>query len=698
MVQADEDAQRQEITRLRAVEAELRARLAQAEEQLSASQALHAATIESLPFDFWARDRQGYCFSQNATTLANWGDLLHKRPEDMQMDRALVERWLDNNRRALSGETVVGDEEFVVGGEPRSIHNILAPIRMGEAIVGTLGVNIDITERKRTETALLDAVRALRESEAKLRLAVEAAGIGLWSADLGREEISWGPPNDVGPSASDRRTPQASGPTIGGVSSPAGAIASLHASGPGSGGMNPPAGAIAPLYAYVARVHPDDRSKVTRAIERGVDSGRWEVEYRILRGDGLLRWILGIGRLVREGERRLLVGADIDVTERHLRDERERQAQKLEAVGQLTAGIAHNFNNMLMGVLPYLELALVEAPPTIAPLLTEAQRSGQRAASLVRQLMTYAGRNRGNTRRVEAIRPIMERIVELCRSTFDKRVQLELSAPPSVSARVDAAQIEQVLLNLLLNARDALSDSGAAVPTISVTLDVIGAGAPELEGRAAEHLRVEVKDNGIGMDSLTVSRIFEPFFTTKGVGKGSGLGLATTHAIIREHEGWITCDSVGGRGTTFRFYLPSEAPAAAGSRELSPARAPQGSETVLVVDDEAVVRDVVARVLSSAGFRPLLASGGAEVLQLLADPKVASEVAVVLLDVSMPGMPRGEIRSRLRELAPRARVICFTGHAVEALDGDPVLEKPVSNEALLAKVRSVLDQQPGERG
>ena len=660
MVQADDDDAQREIARLRAVEADLRARLAQAAEQLSASQALHAATIESLPFDFWARDRQGYCFSQNATTLANWGDLLHKRPEDMQMDPALVGRWLDNNRRALSGETVIGDEEFLVAGEPRSIHNILAPIRMGEAIVGTLGVNIDITERKRAETALLDAVRALRESEAKLRLAVEAAGIGLWSADVDHDEISWGPSYGVGASGSVRRPPAT-----------------------GRDG-------------YLARVHADDRAKVLRAIERGIEAGRWEVEYRILRGDGQQRWILGIGRVVQEGERRLLVGADIDVTERHLRDERERQAQKLEAVGQLTAGIAHNFNNMLMGVLPYLELALVDAPSNIAPLLTEAQRSGQRAASLVRQLMTYAGRNRGNTHRVEAIRPIIERIVELCRSTFDKRVQLELSAPPSVSARVDAAQLEQVLLNLLLNARDALADSSAAAPTISVTLAVVGAGAPELEGRGSEHLRVEVTDNGIGMDSVTVSRIFEPFFTTKGVGKGSGLGLATTHAIIREHDGWITCESIRGKGATFRFYLPSETPTAS-SREASRPPAPQGSETVLVVDDEAVVRDVVARVLSSAGFRPLLAAGGAEVLQLMADPKVASEVAVILLDVSMPGMARSEIRSRLRELAPQARVICFTGHAVEALDGDPVLEKPVSNEALLAKVRSVLDQ-PAEHG
>ncbi len=654
--QEDEDTLRRELARLRGVEAELSARLSHAEEQLRASQALHAATIESLPFDFWARDREGYCFSQNSTTLANWGDLLHKRPQDMPMDRGLVETWLENNRRALAGETVVGDQEYLLAGEPRSIHNILAPIRMGEAIVGTLGVNIDITERKRAETALLDAVRALRESEAKLRLAVEAAGIGLWSSDLDQVELSWGPAFNIGPADSARTTPRG-------------------------------------REDYLARVHADDRPRVARAIERGIETGRWEVEYRIARGDGVVRWILGIGRLVREGERRFIVGADIDVTERHMRDERERQAQKLEAVGQLTAGIAHNFNNMLMGMLPYLELALVDAPRDIAPLLTEAQKSGQRAASLVRQLMTYAGRNRGNTRKVEAINPIIERIVELCRSTFDKRILLEFNAPRQGSARVDAAQFEQVLLNLLLNARDALADADVSGPKISVDLEVIPPHAAELEGRSTEHLRVQVTDNGVGMDNVTVSRIFEPFFTTKGVGKGSGLGLATTHAIIREHDGWISCDSTRGLGTRFRFYLPSEAPVSS-VREPSKAPLTRGSETVLVVDDEMVVRDVVARVLSNAGFKPLLAASGSEVVRILSDPQVAAKLGVVLLDVSMPGMPRSEIRARLRELAPGARVICFTGHAVDVLEGDPVLEKPVSNEALLAKVRAVLDEQP----
>jgi CheY-like chemotaxis protein len=196
------------------------------------------------------------------------------------------------------------------------------------------------------------------------------------------------------------------------------------------------------------------------------------------------------------------------------------------------------------------------------------------------------------------------------------------------------------------------------------------------------------------MDAATVARIYEPFFTTKPDGKGTGLGLATTRAIVGEHGGFVACESAPGRGSTFSLYLPHDpSPVVSERAGAAPVRT-RGTETVLVVDDEPSVRRVVSMVLRAAGYATLEAASGREALDLLADREVARKVAIVLLDVSMPGLPRRELRSHLRELT-RARVVYFTGYALDAADADPddaVLEKPVNEERLLRTVRQVIDR------
>ena len=263
---------------------------------------------------------------------------------------------------------------------------------------------------------------------------------------------------------------------------------------------------------------------------------------------------------------------------------------------------------------------------------------------------------------------------------------------------MDAAQLEQAVLNVLINARDALESPQLEAPRISVSVAVVRAGAGELAGHEGDHVRVRIADNGKGMDAATVTHIYEPFFTTKDVGKGTGLGLATTHAILREHGGFIACESARGQGTTFSLYLPREA----APRRVEPAahEAPQasGTETVLVVDDEPAVRRVAALMLRSAGYVTHEAASGGEALALLADRDLASEVALVLLDVSMPGLPRRELRSRLRAVT-RARVVYFTGNVLDAADADAddtVLQKPVTEDRLLRTIRQVLDRREGE--
>jgi PAS domain S-box-containing protein len=644
----ERDALHAEIARLRASEAELTARAATAEQELHASRALLAAAIENLPFDFWARDADGVCSIQNATARANWGDLLHLRVEDSNLPPDVLARWLDNNRRVLAGEIVRGDFEYAKDGETRHIHNILAPIRVDDAIVGTLGVNIDLTELRR-------ALLALRESREKLRIAADSAGIGFWSWDPARDEVSWEPTVCA----------------IFGV--PAG-------TSPGG------------RAGYLVYVHPDDREGVGARSRSGSEFGQWEREYRIVRADGEVRWVMVNGTAVDEGNASRIVGVIIDVTERKQRDEQLRQAQKLDAVGQLTAGIAHNFNNMLMGMLPNLEVAAQRAPDHLVPLLAGATDSARRAADLVRKLMTYSGRTRPAAPTVEDLGLLAARAVELCRTTFDKRITFEQSYDARARSRIDATQIEQVLLNLLLNARDALESPQIQAPRVSVSVDVVGAGESELmSGRHRDHVRVRVCDNGVGMDEATMRRIYEPFFTTKAPGKGTGLGLATTHAILHDHGGFVSCESTMGKGTTFSFYLPLEASVAVREPEVPPVEPPRGTETVLIVDDEPAVRRVVALILESAGYATRQAASGIEALALLQDPEIASKVALLILDVSMPGPPRHDLRTRLRELT-QARIVYLTGFALDAADAeDTVLEKPVTRARILQTVRQVLD-------
>jgi PAS domain S-box-containing protein len=548
--------------------------------------------------------------------------------------------------RALEGETVTADAvPYIVPGAPNRYHDRhYVPLRGDDgAIIGMLGIVRDVTARRNAEDAL-------RASEEHLRMAVEAAVVGIWSWDIRTDEVKW--------------------------SDPMAGIFGL-----------PPGGAPMGRDEYLALVHPDDRARSAARIAQGVVKGRWEDEYRIVRADGAVRWVMAKGTVLGD----LVLGAVLDVTERAQREEQLRQAQKLEAVGQLTAGIAHNFNNMLMGMLPNLELAARAAPADLEPLLRDAEQSAQRAAHLVRQLMTYAGRNRPRARTVESIGALVERMVSFCRTTFDQRIVFHPTYDATARARVDPTQIEQAVLNILINARDALADVEA--PCVTLAVEIVRAGAPELEGRTGDFVRVRLADNGVGIDSETANQIFEPFFTTKAAGKGTGLGLATTRAIVVEHGGFVACNSSPRQGATFSLYLPRESDAVDVPRLAIETLDVRGTEMVLVVDDEAPIRQVVSLMLTEAGFGVQLAASGEKALELLADPAAAAEIAVVLLDVSMPGMSGRELRSRIRDLAPRARVVYFTGYAFEAPDAtDAVLEKPASEKRLIGTIREVLDR------
>jgi PAS domain S-box-containing protein len=536
----------------------------------------------------------------------------------------------------------------------------VAPIREGGRVVALCAIARDMSRVKATE-------RALRQSEETVRLAVTATGMGLWSWD---EENGW-----AGDEAWRR---------IYGLS---------------------PEQQPRTLEQALNLVHADDRASIVAGLRALVGKGR-EVagEFRIVRPDQSVRWVLSRGVALRDDDGRIrkVVGGDLDVTERREVEERLRQTQLMEALGALTAGVAHHFNNLLMTMLPNLEAAAEQAPPPLTEPLASAREAALRAMRLVRDLSLVAGRRKDSERRDESLLALAEEAASLCRSTFPDGITVTVAARGPLSpVAVDAPQILQAILNLCLNARDAVMGLTDRTRSIEVSIERIPAGSGSLpeQARRLDHLRIDVTDNGVGMPEEVQRRAFEPFFTTKEVGKGTGLGLATTYAIVKNHGGWITLRSVPGKGSTASMLLP----AITCGRSPEPALAPQAAarpvgRRILIVDDEAAVRAIVGRILSDAGYDVVYAADGAEALERF---DREGPFAVVLLDESMPGMPGRAVLERLLARDPAVKVVMFTGYGPEAesvVGAAGVLEKPVAIDALLGFLQRVLGRPPAVVG
>jgi CheY-like chemotaxis protein len=316
----------------------------------------------------------------------------------------------------------------------------------------------------------------------------------------------------------------------------------------------------------------------------------------------------------------------------------------------------------------------------------------------VRDLSLVAGRRPPGERRDENLLPLVEEAVAICRSTFPRHISLAVSArgviPP---AALDAPHILQALLNLCLNARDAVETLIDRPPAVTLTVECVAAANLEIpaQARRIDHLRVEIIDNGPGMAEEVRRRAFEPFFTTKDVGKGTGLGLAATYAIVKNHGGWITLSTVPGKGSTVSVYLPAITCGRPPDTPVGPVDTgvPTGMR-ILIVDDEAAVRAIVGRILVDAGYDVVYAADGGEALALY---ERQGPFSAVLLDESMPGLPGRVVLERLLTRDPDARVVMFTGYGPEAetIPGAlGVLEKPVAIDALLGFLRRVLERPP----
>jgi two-component system cell cycle sensor histidine kinase/response regulator CckA len=457
---------------------------------------------------------------------------------------------------------------------------------------------------------------------------------------------------------------------------------------------------------FVNAIHPDDRERVTAERASSGGKGRIALEYRLIAKDERLVWVRDEAVVVRDlsGKPLYVQGYLVDISvERGAEVERQRleaellHSQKMEAIGRLAGGIAHDFNNLLTAITGYSELIVAELDPasSLARDAEEIKRAAEQAAAMTQQLLAFSRR--------QVLQPVLLNPNEVI-GRMEKMLQrligenIELVTVPATDISMisaDRGQIEQVMMNLVVNARDSMPNGGKiTIETAKVSLDE--ADATLLALPPGDFLLATISDTGFGMDEETMSHIFEPFFTTKGQGEGTGLGLATVHGIVEQSNGAIRVASALGEGSVFRVYLPVAAESAEEERPVAPLEEARGTETILLVEDEEMVRQLVARVLRDLGYEVLETSSGDEAI-LLSD-SLDRSIDLLVTDVVMPGMSGREVAEVLAVKRPTTRVLFMSGYTDEAIVRHGVLDgvaefigKPFTPQELARKIRSVLE-------
>jgi PAS domain S-box-containing protein len=510
-------------------------------------------------------------------------------------------------------------------------------------------------------------VRALRESQERFQFVTRATNDAVWDWDLVSDAVWW---NEGIQTLFGYREDQV-GPDI--------------------------------TWRY-GLLHPEERERVVAdiraAVERGDES--WSAEYRCRRADGSYAQVFDRGYVLRDAEGRgtRMIGATMDVTRRKQLEDELRQAQKMEAVGRLAGGVAHDFNNLLTIITGRSAILMgrLKADDPLRRSVEQIQKTADRAAGLTRQLLAFS-RKQVLQRKVLDLNGMVEEVSAMLRRLIGEDVELLLTLGAGAGhVNADPGQLEQALMNLAVNARDAMPRGG----TLGVETDWVQvAAAPPDRPEAlppGPYAVLRVVDTGVGMDAATQARIFEPFFTTKEPGKGTGLGLSMVHGVVRQHGGAIHVTSAVGGGTTFEILLPQveEKPEPVRVDETA-GRETRGLETILLVEDEDDVRALAREVLERHGYTVLEASDGREALRRY--EAGAAGIDMILTDVVMPRMSGRELVDRVRAIRPDMRVLYMSGYTEDAIlrhgvhDASTVLlGKPFAPAALLAKIREVLDR------
>ncbi|MEX2284211.1 MAG: response regulator [Gemmatimonadota bacterium] len=445
-------------------------------------------------------------------------------------------------------------------------------------------------------------------------------------------------------------------------------------------------------------VNEKDRARVIAAAETA--GGEVEVQWK--RKDGTVIWVQLSTQVSREdtGQVRYIEVFARDVTEQKMLAAQLRQSQRLEAIGQLAGSVAHDFNNLLTVILAASELVLSELAPndSLRQDIEDIRDAARGGASLTRQLLAFS-RNQVLSVQPVGLNDIVENIARMLQRLVGTHVELELQLEPTLgSVLADSGQIEQVIMNLVVNARDAIPASQPGVIRIETANHDVDAthASRHLDGKAGPYVRLSITDTGIGMDADTRARLFEPFFTTKEPGKGTGLGMSTVYGIVRQSGGYLAVDSTPGAGTTITAYFPRIDTAAITDSDAATAQVEPRRQTILLVEDDRAVRVLASRILGGAGFAIIEARNGPEALDLARIH--TGTIDLLISDIVMPHMHGPELAARLEKERPETRVLFMSGYPRGALAEpslipvDHHLLKPFTADGLRSKVREVLDR------
>ena len=542
----------------------------------------------------------------------------------------------------------------------RVIERYIAPHRIGSIVVGTVASYRDISESARAE-------RALEQQRVLLEKAQEIAHVGSWVTELdGSDRLAW--------SAETHR--------IFGV--PEGQFSGTSAG-------------------FFGFVHPDDRQTVrTASVTSRANGVPYEIVHRIVRPDGAVRWVFERADILStaNGQPIRMVGTVQDITDRRQLEEQLRQSQKMEAIGRLAGGIAHDLNNALTAIAGYAELALSQCDGghPARPDVEEIRRAAERAGSVTKQLLAFSRKQLLEPRVFslsDTVSSIGRLLSHLLGADIEVHSRIGASVPPILG---DPGQIEQAIINLAVNARDAMPNGGLLVfETLVEEIDEVSARA-RLPMPAGRYTVLRVSDTGHGMSRDTQSRIFEPFFTTKEVGKGTGLGLSMVYGTLKQIGGFIFVESEIGQGTTFSLYFPPSAPrsvSVAGAPVSKASEAPK-HETLLIVEDEPAVRNLVASSLRNDGYELLLATSAEQALEIAEAHN--GKIDLLLTDAIMPGRSGIELAKMLVAQRPGLPVMLMSGYTEESLPFDAfeqpltLLQKPFTPRELRRRLREVLDR------